>query len=536
MRLFAAMAMLAAAIGCARTEDASPPAPAAAFDEVAPALAQAAAPTPALFLAGQVVAMPRDPASSSEVGALPAVLSATGFTGETRALASGAVLIEFQSRVSEALPQSAGGAPHLLFDPGAVEPASLPPDQQAMLEPMRQAVAELDGVIADLRRSGRYASVSRNWVFLPTQAAAPNDPSYLRQWHYFANGAGAGQSPGGAGFAAYWAQGRTGSRDVVVAVIDTGLEVGHPDIDGSGNVGAGYDFISDPWIANDGDGRDSNPADPGDNVGPGDPGKPIFCPPEPEPSFHGTHVAGTVGAGGTNNGVGVSGGAWQVTVIPVRVLGRCGGSLADIADGILWAANAHDPSRAPVNPRPAAVINLSLGAGAPCDASPLLADAVRRVVARGVVVVAAAGNSRQDAARFSPAGCPGVIAVAAGDARGHLAPYSNYGARVDLMAPGGDLGRDDTQDGNGDGVLSTRSSRCGTASEPNRQCRYGYLQGTSMAAPHVAAAAALVLAHEPQLSQGPIEQRGALPRDATQCAQPCGVMLNLGAPPAAATP
>lgn len=518
----------------------------APFDGVAPVLAQAATPTPTYFLAGQVVALPRQGRVTAQEsgGGLPAELAATGFSGETRLLASGAVLIEYESRVSEALPQSDNGGPNLLYEPGAVDPAAVTSDMQTHTEAMRQAVAELDAVIADLRRSGRYEHVSRNWVFTPAQAGAPNDPSYPRQWHYFSNGDGANQAPGGAGFADYWAAGRTGSRSVVVAVIDTGLEAGHPDIDGSGNVTGGYDFISDPWIGNDGDGRDNNPADPGDNVAPNDPGKPVFCPPQPEASFHGTHVAGTVGAGGTNNGVGVAGVNWQVTVVPIRALGRCGGALSDIADSILWAANAHDPARAPVNPQPADVINMSLGAGAACSANPLLADAIRRVIARGVVVVAAAGNSRQDTAGFTPASCPGVIAVAANDARGHLAPYSNYGARVDIIAPGGDLGRDDTQDGNGDGVLSTRTSRCGTLSEPDRLCRYGYFQGTSMASPHVAGAVALLLAHEPALNEGALEGRGArvlarlrataLPRNATQCPRPCGVMLNMRPPDAGA--
>src|SRR3990172_1035729 len=164
-------------------------------------------------------------------------------------------------------------------------------------------------------------------------ARTPNDPRFPEQWHYRDNGTGTGQSPGGISLPRAWDT-STGSSSIVVAVIDTGILPNHPDIVGSPNLIAGFDMISDPAIANDGGGRDNDPTDPGDAVAadecfPGDPAQPA--------SWHGTHVAGTIGVGRTDNGVGVAGANWTVRVQAVRVLGKCGGTIADINDGIRWA-------------------------------------------------------------------------------------------------------------------------------------------------------------------------------------------------------
>jgi serine protease len=133
------------------------------------------------------------------------------------------------------------------------------------------------------------------WIL--RRVATPGDPRYGEQWHYFNNGSGAGESPGGINLPKAWDTG-TGNPAVVVAVIDTGILPNHPDITGSPNLGAGYDMITDVFTANDGNGRDSDPTDPGDAVaanecGPGAPAE--------RDSWHGTHVAGTVGVGNTNN-------------------------------------------------------------------------------------------------------------------------------------------------------------------------------------------------------------------------------------------
>ncbi|MDH3716296.1 MAG: S8 family serine peptidase, partial [Gammaproteobacteria bacterium] len=298
----------------------------------------------------------------------------------------------------------------------------------------------------------------------------------------------------------------------------------HPDIAGSPNLVNGFDMISSAFTANDGDGRDGNPTDPGDAIAANEcfPGSP----PQGS-SWHGTHVAGTVGVGNTDNASGVAGTNWNSSVQAVRVLGKCGGSISDINDGIRWAAGLPVPG-APSNPTPARVINMSLGAGAPCSASPSTQSAINDAVAAGVTVVVAAGNEASDAAGFLPASCDNVITVAAGDFRGHLVSrYSNFGATVEIMAPGGDTQRDDNGDGNPDGVLSMV------------QGGFAFFNGTSMASPHVAGVAGLLLAQDSQLTPQQVTEliiNNAQPRSSQQCPRPCGAgLLNanirVSAPP-----
>jgi serine protease len=305
-----------------------------------------------------------------------------------------------------------------------------------------------------------------------------------------------------------------------VAVIDTGILPNHEDISGSPNLVNGYDMISDPGIGNDGDGRDATATDPGDAIAanecyPGSPAQPN--------SWHGTHVAGTIGVGKTNNSLGVAGINWNVKVQPVRVLGKCGGTMVDINDAIRWAAGLPVPG-VPNNSTPARVINMSLGGASPCAASPATQAAINDAVAKGVTVVVAAGNESSDAAGFIPASCNGVITVAASDRRGYLATrYSNFGARVDIMAPGGDVRQDSDNDGNPDGVLSLVDGG------------YAYYNGTSMAAPHTAGVVALLLAEDgtrtPDQIRSLLKAR-AIVRTATQCPKPCGAgLLNAAATP-----
>jgi len=348
-------------------------------------------------------------------------------------------------------------------------------------------------------------------------STTPNDPLYPQQWHYFTNGSGAGKSQGGIGLPNVWDTDK-GSSSVVVAVIDTGILPNHPDIVGSPNLIAGYDMISDPFIANDGGGRDPDPTDPGDAIAAGECGGGF--PPTPEPnSWHGTHVSGTIGVGNTNNGIGVAGVNWNVKVQPVRVLGKCGGTTSDIDDAIRWAAGLPVPG-VPNNTTKARVINMSLGGEGACSTDPATQSAINDAFAQGVTIVVAAGNSQEDASLETPAGCNNVVAVAASDARGFLVRrYSNFGPRVKIMAPGGDLQRDDNGDGNPDGVLSMISPADGT---------YAYYNGTSMAAPHVAGVVALLLANEPTLTPTQVLARiqsTALPRNSTQCPHSCGAGL-----------
>lgn len=315
----------------------------------------------------------------------------------------------------------------------------------------------------------------------------PNDPLLSLQWHYRPRGTGEGQSPGGAGFTSFWEANQVGSRQVRVAVIDTGLDLTHPDIAASANIAPGIDLISNPERGGDGNGVDTDAQDAGDR-----------CGAATENSYHGTHVAGTIGAAATNDRVGVAGGAWDVTIVPIRVLGRCGGELADIVSGIRWAAGIAPAIGADgaqiVNRNPADIINLSLTLQAPCPAS--MQSAIDAAVARGVVIVAAAGNKANQASLYAPANCNNVIVVGSGDALGNLAFYSNFGPQVDIVAPGGDVFADSDGDGRPDGVLSTRATQSGCYDPVNQataqRCYYSFLQGTSMATPHVSAALALL--------------------------------------------
>lgn len=358
----------------------------------------------------------------------------------------------------------------------------------------------------------------------PEAGGLPNDPLLALQWHLRPNGAGAGQSPGGAGFESYWLARQTGSRQVRVAVIDTGLDLSHPDIAGSGNIAPGVDLISDPERAGDGGGVDDDAQDAGDR-----------CGPAAENSFHGTHVAGTIGAAGANNRVGIAGGAWAVTVTPVRVLGRCGGELADIVGGIRWAAGLAPAiaagGRQIVNPNPADILNLSFSIQAPCPAS--MQAAIDAAAARGAVVVAAAGNKANAASLYAPANCNNVVVVAANDARGQLAFYSNFGPEIDILAPGGDVFADTDNDGRPDGVLSTKATQSGCYDPLNQtsaaRCYYGFQQGTSMAAPHVSAALALIAA-ETGLRGRPLEDalftRALSPVEPAACRIECARNRN----------
>ncbi|MEO9971948.1 MAG: S8 family peptidase [Hyphomonadaceae bacterium] len=384
-----------------------------------------------------------------------------------------------------------------------------------------------------LRASGEFEYVEKDYIFdhqftrrpagvpLPV-SFAPNDTLWDLQWNFLNNGTEAGESAGGAGFVDFWSRtGITGSTDVTIAVVDTGLALNHPDIAASPNIAPGWDMVSDPGMGNDGDGRDSDPNDPGDLCNPNVP----FA----RDSFHGTHVAGTIGAAASNNGSGVAGGAWDVTIVPVRALGKCGGRLSDIIAAIRWAGGII-PAEGKLgeevwNENPADIINLSIGLFEICPAS--LQDAIDTVVERGVVVVSAAGNARLPTEFYAPGGCNNVISVAASDARGHITPYSNFGPEVDLLAPGGDLLRDDNHDDRPDGILSTKpSSDCydPITGEEIASCYYAYEQGTSMAAPHVSAALALIAAQNPEMTGAQLEATlmGAVtPRETDQCSAPC---------------
>ncbi|MGL6160338.1 S8 family serine peptidase [Microbulbifer sp.] len=300
---------------------------------------------------------------------------------------------------------------------------------------------------------------------------APSDPLYLRQWHYR-----------NIHLPEAWDI-TTGSSDVVVAVLDTGIYKAHPDFEGK--LTPGYDFISDPESAGDGDGIDDDPEDPGDRAL------------QNRSSWHGTHVAGTVGAL-TDNTSGVSGAGWDSLVMPLRVLGISGGNTYDAAQAVRYAAGlANDSGTVPA--QKAGVINMSFGGS---GFSQTLQNALSEARAQGVVLVAAAGNDSSDTPVY-PAAMEGVIAVSATDFNNEQAPYSNFGDWVDLAAPGGDMSADANVDGFSDGVLSTyvNERKGGNELSPS----YASLQGTSMASPHASGVFALMKAVNPQLTPDDID-------------------------------
>lgn len=325
----------------------------------------------------------------------------------------------------------------------------------------------------------------------------------------------------------------TGSASINVAIIDTGALLNHPDL--TGRFVGGYDMIADCAVANDGqpgpctfsplpyskanpplpafNSVDSDGSDPGDWIssaenapcsvaggGPVPCTSPIAAAPPPPPyydwfegcptsnsSWHGTHVAGTIGAT-PNNGIGIAGINWVSKIVPVRVLGKCGGYSSDIANAMVWAAGGSVPS-VPNNANPARVESLSLGGGGPCDA--ITQGAIDLANSLGTVVVVAAGNSNANANSSNPGNCNGVVTVAATTRTGLRARYSNYGSMVEIAAPGGNA------DGVTPDILSTIN---GGITIPNANWIYAQYAGTSMATPHVSGVVSLMLSVNPSLT------------------------------------
>jgi subtilisin family serine protease len=330
------------------------------------------------------------------------------------------------------------------------------------------AVAVAASAESSVRSAERIQVLRHQWI--------PNDTMWTQQW---ALGTGAG------GIRVEKAWDATPSGSIAVAVIDTGIR-SHRDLDDKRM--AGYDMIRSEFISGDGNGRDPDATDTGDY----DDGLECTSPYDFMSSWHGTHVAGIIAAS-TNNGEGMAGVAPNARIVPVRSLGRCGGTLEDVADSIRWAAGV-PVAGVPRNPNPAKVLNLSLGGYGPCSAN--MQSAVDAAINRGSVVVVSAGNEASLVRDFTPANCRGVIAVAAGNLLGDLSSYSNFGTGVAITAPGGDSG-------DLPGVISTLNGGITQPGVPS----YATYSGTSMAAPHVAGVVALMLTRDPTLSAGQVINR-----------------------------
>lgn len=307
----------------------------------------------------------------------------------------------------------------------------------------------------------------------------PNDPYATVQWNFMAPDQFAGAAN------LFNPPTHNGNQSqVVVAIVDSGLLLNHEDY----TTLAGYDFVHDPTTGNDGDGRDSDPTDPGDWVSETDISSTLVASncQITTSKWHGTAIAGIIGAHSENQ-IGVAGGASNVSLLPVRVTGKCGGYVNDLIDGIRWAAGL-SVAGAPQNKTPARVINLSVGFPGSCSVR--LQSAIDDAVEAGAILVTAATNNpvSLDQTPYSPASCKNILPIAAALRNGLLAHYSASGNNVFLLGPGGSAN---------DGIVSTDN---GGAEHAIEKGDYGYHFGTSLAAAHVSAALATLLSIDPSLN------------------------------------
>lgn len=345
--------------------------------------------------------------------------------------------------------------------------------------------------LMQLKAVAREAGVRRVEPNFRIRASAmPNDTDYHKQWHYpLINLADAWDMTTGA---------RPGD-EVIVAVVDTGILIHHPDLEGQ--LLPGYDFVANVENSLDGDGIDPLPEDP------------VVVPQASlgVTSFHGTHVAGTIAAA-SNNDRGVAGVAWHAKIMPIRVLGEgSSGTVYDVLQGVRYAAGLPNDSGT-VPEKPADIINLSLTGTVHSEIAEGVYAAAR---AAGSILVAAGGNNGTSQPVY-PASYPGVIGVGAVGANALRLPYSSYGFGIDVVAPGGIDLRDENYDGYPDLIYSTQGNPDTELKKPDYG--YGYKSGTSMSAAQMSGVVALMEAVDPDGDLTPVEldqllQSGELTQD-----------------------
>jgi serine protease len=344
---------------------------------------------------------------------------------------------------------------------------------------------ELEDTMRRLRLHPDVASVEPN-VRVPL-AQIPSDTNFAQQWHL-------GSRTGAASalnMSSTWAI-TTGTSNITIAVLDTGVLRTHPDLQAMGSrLLQGYDFVEDVDNANDGNGRDADASDPGDWVTSAEAISPAFAGCErADSSWHGSFIIGQIGAA-SNNSAGIAGLNWNVNVLPVRVSGKCGALVTDILDAMRWAAGLPVVG-VPNNANPAKVINLSFGGDRACTAS--YQTVIDELASQGTLVVVAAGNGSGSESRQlkRPADCKGVMAVGAVQRDGAKTAYSYVGSTMALMASGGHNSPASTSTL----LLSTDNASLTVPAAHT----YDYKAGTSFSAPLAVGVASLMLGVNPNLS------------------------------------